>query len=49
MLREVKALANLQHANIVGYNSAWMESDSPYSSSQGENQFSQKDQSSLIS
>lgn len=25
VLREVKALANLQHTNIVGYNACWLE------------------------
>ncbi|KAH9502396.1 hypothetical protein Btru_075575 [Bulinus truncatus] len=30
LLREVKALANLHHTNIVGYNAAWMEYDNPY-------------------
>ncbi|CAL1547553.1 unnamed protein product [Lymnaea stagnalis] len=29
LLREVKALANLHHTNIVGYNAAWLEYDNP--------------------
>ncbi|XP_055890458.1 eukaryotic translation initiation factor 2-alpha kinase 1-like [Biomphalaria glabrata] len=35
LLREVKALANLHHSNIVGYNAAWMEYDNPYMASTG--------------
>ena len=34
LLREVKALAKLSHTNIVGYNAAWMEYDSPRSPGQ---------------
>lgn len=33
ILREVKALANLQHPNIVGYNAAWLEYESSHKSS----------------
>ncbi|ESO94965.1 hypothetical protein LOTGIDRAFT_232118 [Lottia gigantea] len=29
VLKEVKALANFQHTNIVGYNAAWLEYDFP--------------------
>lgn len=32
VLREVKALANLQHHNIVGYNAAWLEYSTDFSS-----------------